>query len=208
MDSNIKFDFENSTFLGPEKIIFRSNFLEDKKGNLVDYKIPDGSGTLSLDKKSLLHDLYLISPLPYPLSEMEIHVIMEFLENNDIQLWQEILKAYAFGCFIPAIISCRALLESLVDKLCEKRSICLKDDKGEDKSLSKKIKEAGLGQDLKDFMYFNNFISNKAAHEIYNIYGRSFNKTQATILLSCTLLIINEIKQNYVQSTTATTIVN
>jgi len=78
----------------------------------------------------------------------------------------------------------------------------LKNDKGEDKSLCKKIKDLDLGQDLKDFMYFNNFISNKATHEVFRDYNRSFSKIHATILLSCSPLILNEIKEKYVQSTT------
>jgi len=194
-------DTKNDTANAKYKIIEEPKINKDNKG-LVDYDMPDGSGTMSIKKDSLLPSFYRIFASPYPLSDKEIEKFLMIMgSDNDKQLFIEILKAYAFGAFIPAIISCRALLESLVDRAYKNKNINLYNQNNKRwKYLSEKIKELGVGKELSQFIYFSKFISNKAAHEIFKEYGRNFDKIKATILLSCTLLIIKELK-NYVQST-------
>jgi len=185
------------------KIIDKEKEINDE---CVTYKAPDGSGTIySFNKKQLVPEKYIKTPFIYPLTPDELNNLLQLLDsNNDKQLFEEILVAYAYGAFIPAIISCKALLESLIDSKMEQASLEFNDSNNKPKVLSVKLKELNIGQELKDFSFFMTFISNKATHEIFKEYGRNFDKIKATILLSCTLLIIKEIK-NYEQFSTART---
>lgn len=206
MDEKENQQKENSssqTDIAKIKIIDKTGERKDRE-NLVDYKTINGSGTISLYKDSLLPNLYRVTPSAYPLTEKEIFDLLSLLNSkNEEQVFLEILKSYAFSAYVPAIISCKSLLEGLIDKVCQDKNIDLFDvEENKPKGLIKKIKELNLGKELKDFAFFSDFMSNKATHEIFEEYGRNFDKIKATILLSCTLLIIKEINQKYGKSTT------
>jgi hypothetical protein len=175
----------------------------DKAGSdLIDYRAPDGNSTFSIAKSELFPEIYQVTPSAYPLTNKEIRGYLDFLSaGNEQQLFIEILRCYAFSAFIPALVSCRSLLETIVDKVCSSQGIALNivENNGslKPKWLTEKIRDLGVGNELENFMLFNNDFAKKAVHEIFQDYGRVFDKTKTTILLSCTLLIINEIRQKY-----------
>ncbi len=146
-----------------------------------------------------ISEKYIKAPKPYYYEQDDILINkINKLNETEIIVINQILFAYAFDLYLLVIISCRSLLESIIDRISikynESKQLVTEKIDCRNTKLSKKINKLRGEGFLKDeddvISRLIKFYGDKTNHELYNEYGQEFDRVKSTLLLSSVLAFI------------------
>ena len=110
------------------------------------------------------------------------------LDANERRVFEEAVRAYTHEAFTPAVMACRTVLQSLVDKALKTHGL--------------KVKEPGMGSKIrelerediitghhKELTAIAKFFGDESAHRVSQI----FDQPKANIVISSILILLDEV---------------